>query len=273
MKKLQTLLAAAMCGAIISAAISASAQTAGYGTVVRTVGVASYSLGDNNWHPLLAGKYLPVGAIIRTGHNGVVDIVLGKSVEMPASTIQPDRISYAPDSPVRGMVGYKPAVEQNVVRLTPNTTLGIDKLTITDTGADTVSDTELNLKEGKIFASVKKITGDSQYLIKLPKGIAGVRGTTFSISADGTVAVFESKGGGVVLSLVQPNGETKTFLVTPGLLLDPVTGLPSPVPFELLQMMNGVFTSLQTIYFQVVDFSFDHTKVYVSPTQGGPGNN
>ncbi len=67
----------------------------------------------------------------------------------------------------------------------PNTTLGIDKLTITDTGADTVSDTELNLKKGKIFASVKKLSGASQYLIKLPSGIAGVRGTKFSISADG----------------------------------------------------------------------------------------
>jgi len=61
-----------------------------------------------------------------------------------------------------------------------------------------VSDTELNLKEGKIYASVKKITGASQYLIKLPNGIAGVRGTLFSISADGTIACFESQGGGVV---------------------------------------------------------------------------
>ena len=85
MKKLQTLLAAAICGAIISAAASASAQTAkqGYGTVVRAIGIASYSLGDDQWHPLQAGKYLPAGSMIRTGHDGIVDVVLGKSVEMP----------------------------------------------------------------------------------------------------------------------------------------------------------------------------------------------
>jgi hypothetical protein len=275
MKKIQALIAATVCGAILSVSTTTFAQTgqAGFATVVRVAGMASYSLGDDNWHPLVAGKYLPVGAIIRTGQNGVVDVVLGKNVDLPHTVWTPDTIAYAPDSPVRGMIAYKPSAEQNVVRLTPDTTLAIDKLTVTDTGADTVSDTELNLKKGKIFASVKKLTGASLYLIKLPSGIAGVRGTKFSLSADGTAAVFESTGGGLVLSLVLPDGTTKTFVVTPGQLLDPITGQPAVIPGDLANVLSDLFNALQTIYAQVNYASFDSTKCYVSPTHGGHGHN
>lgn len=273
MKKLQILLAAAMCGVVLN--VSAQSGVSGYATVVRVQGAAYYSLGaGEREYPLVAGKSLPAGAIIRTENNGVVDVVLGKAVEAPQAAWQPDRITLAADSPVRGMIGYKPSVEQNVVRLTPGTTLAIDKLTITDTGADTVSDTELDLKKGKIFASVKKLSGASQYLIKLPNGIAGVRGTLFAISADGTVAVFESKGGGVVLSMVLPDGSTKTFLVAPGQFVDPASGggQPGALPPGALSNLQSIFTGLQTLYLEVVSFSFDSTRIYCSPTHGGKDN-
>jgi hypothetical protein len=267
MKKLQILLAAAMCGVIFNAA--AQSGVSGYATVVRVVGSAYYSLGAGEAeHPLVAGKALPAGATIRTEDNGIVDVVLGKDLQTPQAFSTPDRISLAADSPVRGMVGYKPSAEQNVVRLTPNTTLAIDKLTVTDTGADTVSDTELDLKKGKIFASVKKLSGASQYLIKLPNGIAGVRGTLFSISADGTVAVFESKAGGVVLSLVLPDGSTKTFLVAPGQFIDPATGKPAALSPEAFSALSKIFTAVKTLYLETVSFSFDRTSIYCSPTHG-----
>lgn len=267
MKKLQMLLAAALCGVVFN--VSAQTGSSGYATVVRVVGSAYYSLGAGEAeHPLLAGKTLPAGAMIRTEDNGIVDVVLGKSLQTPQAFSTPDRVSLAADSPVRGMVGYKPSAEQNVVRLTPGTTLGIDKLMVTDTGADTVSDTELDLKKGKIFASVKKLSGASQYLIKLPNGIAGVRGTLFAISADGTVSVYESKGGGVVLSLVLPDGSTKTYLVAPGQYIDPSTGKPGTLPPEAVDALAKVFTALQTLYLETVSFSFDGTHIYVSPTHG-----
>jgi hypothetical protein len=259
MKKIQALLAAAICGIIFSFAVNASAQD-GYATVVRVAGIASYSLGDDVWHPLLAGKYLPVGAVIRTGHNGVVDVVLGKAVG----------ISPAADSPIRGMTGFKPSAEQNVIRLTPETTLAIDKLTTTDTGADTVSDTELDLKKGTIFASVKKLSGASQYLIKLPSGIAGVRGTKFSISANGDTAVFESHGGGVVLSLVTPSG-TQTVVIAPGQSLNAASGLFSAISADLGKQLGNYFKAIVTIYLEVVNFSRDFNHCYVSPVHGGRG--
>ena len=111
---------------------------------------------------------------------------------MPQAHPTPDQIGPAPDAPVRGMTDYKPSVEQNVVRLSGNTTLKIDKLMVSDTGVDTVSDTELDLQKGRIFASVKKLNGASQYLVKIPNGIAGVRGTKFGLGADGMCAVIKN---------------------------------------------------------------------------------
>ena len=93
----------------------------------------------------------------------------------------PDKVALAPDANVRDMVSYNAAAEQNVIRMEADTVLAIDKLLISNTGVDAVSDTELDLRQGTIFGNVKKLSAASQYLIKTPNGIAGVRGTTFII--------------------------------------------------------------------------------------------
>ena len=277
MKKFQALFFPAVLGVLFSLSVPAFAQAtadSGFATVVRVEGVASYSLGDDKWSPLVAGKILPEGAVIRTGHNGVVDVVLGKDINLPETGVQarwvPSNPSFAPDAPVRGMISYKPAAEQNVVRLTPDTTLGISKLTVTDTGADTVSDTELDLKQGKIFASVKKLPGASVYLIKLPSGIAGVRGTQFSIDVTGKVEVYHSSGGGVVLSLITPNG-TKVTLVGSGFGYNPATGQLTTNSGELANFLKSLFSGLTTIYSPVSFVCIDNTYIYVSPVHGGTG--
>jgi len=279
MKIFQKMLVPALCGVILGMAITVSAGNdiqPGWGTVVRVEGQASYTLGDGNWHALVAGKYLPPGSQINTKQDGVVDVVLGKAVEMPLGKGQPNRISLASDSPVRGWISYKPSAEQNTIRLTPNTTLGLDKITISDTGVDAVSDTELDLKQGKIFGSVKKLTGASKFTVKLPNGIAGVRGTLFSLSVDGVTAVLESHGGGLVLSLTMPDGSTPVYLIGPGQLLDPATGQPVPITPELGRLLNDIFIALRTIYMEVVNYNFnngqtffelDRTQIPVSPTK------
>ncbi len=273
MKNLTNIFASALFAAVVGIGLAASAQLTqpGYATVVRVQGIASYSLGDSRWHPLIPGKLLPAGSTIRTGDSGIVDVVLGKAIEFPQSQKLPDRISPAPDAPVRGLISYKPAAEQNVIRLTPGTIIAIDKLTTTDTAADTVSDTELDLQQGKIFASVKKLSPTSQYLVKIPNGIAGVRGTLFSISADGGVAVFESKSEGLVLSLTI-NGVTKTFLVAPGQILDPSTGNPTSFPPGLDRTLSNIFTALKTIYVEVVNYNENHNNNNISSTAGLIGN-
>jgi hypothetical protein len=272
MKNFKIVLAAIVGIAIAGIATTASAQQAtkqGYATAVRVEGIVTYSLGKGQpEYPLVAGKYLPPGAIIFTKDNGVCDLILGKSVDLPQAKWAPDRISPAPDAAVRGYVTYKPTADQNAVRLTPNSTLAIDKLSIVDTGADTVADTELDLQKGKIFASVRKLSGASQYIVKLPNGVAGVRGTMFSISVDGSVACFESTGGGVILALTLADGSSKTFVIAPGYLMDPTTGQPATMTPQLQHVLKDVFDALRTTYFQVVNFEFDHTGCFISPTTG-----
>ncbi len=271
MKKFQASLVAALCGLVfnLTAMATNGGGNSGYATVVRVKGIASYALPDGKWHPLVGGKILPAGSVVRTGYNGIVDMVLGKDISLPDTAVQG---RWNPGNPTSS----RPAAEQNVVRVTPDTMLGIDKLTVTDTGADTVSDTELNLSQGKIFASVKKITGASQYLIKLPSGIAGVRGTKFSISADGATAVFDDKNHpsrGVVLSLVLPDGSTKTYLIVPGQFLNPSTGGLAVIPSDIVSILTDIFSQLPTT-FQPLQFCSptpNETQCYVSPTHGSNG--
>jgi hypothetical protein len=267
MKNIQTLFHAAVCGLVLAFTTSAIAQGVkqGVATVVRVQGEASYTLGGNDgWHPLVAGKILQAGSTIKTEPDAMVDMVLGKSVGMPQAHPTPDRVGPAPDSPVRGMVGYSPSVEQNVVRLSSNTTLKIDTLTVSDTGVDTVSDTELDLQKGRIFYSVKKLSSESKYLVKIPNGIAGVRGSQGFISADGVC-------GALVHPLWISIAGQPVVTVEQGQQYDPATGQSSPMSSTLLDLLHQIATAANTCYLESVSFSFNRTQCYISPTTGSHG--
>jgi hypothetical protein len=266
MKYIQNLIFVVICGCVLTLAASATAQSAkpGEATVVRISGQARYSLGDGNWHPLVAGKILAAGSVIQTGPDATVDIVLGKSIMMPQSSA-PNRISEAADPAVRGFVSYRPSAEQNTIRMTGDTVLAIDKLTVSDTGVDAVSDTELDLRQGGIYNSVKKLSGASQYLIKIPNGIAGVRGTLFYIDATGNCSVFRNS---VVLSLIGGDGKPATVVVGEGNQFNPQSGQTSPLPPGRITQMDLTFRSLRTMFFGIVNFTFDRTQCRISPTAG-----
>ncbi len=282
MKNLKTLITTVALGLLAAAISSVQAQQSrpGFATAIRTQGIVTYTLGDGKWYPLVPGKYLPPGSSIHTGENGTVDIILGKSIQLPQAKWTPDRISQAPDSPVRGMVTYKPSAEQNMVRLIANSTLAIDRLNTTDTGADTVSDTELDLKEGKIYASVKKLSGASQYLVKIPNGVAGVRGTWFSLGSDGGVAVYESANGGLLMAVTY-KGATFTVQVNEGQMYvvgnnAGGSGQPTTVtiPPELKQTLKQIFDSVKTTYTpENIQYAEDKTvTTHVSATSGLSSN-
>ena len=256
-----------MCATMLGLAVAGYAQTPGPGvaTVVRIEGEARYSSGDTNWHPLVVGKVLGVGAIIQTSHDGSVDMVLGKTIEMPQAQPVPDRISLAPDSNVRGLIDFKPAIQQNMVRLTGDTVLEIDQLVVSDTGLDSVSSTELDLKHGRIYASVKKLSAASEYFIKIPNGVAGVRGTLFEIDAGGWCAVLKDS---VVLALADPTGATSTYVINEGYQFEPLTGQISPLPPDVRNALEQASTALDTTYVEIVSFMYDGTSTFISPTTG-----
>ena len=276
---MRNIYSAVLCGTMFALAVAASAQTLkpGVATVVRIQGEARYSLGDGNWHPLVVGKVFSAGAVIQTAHDASVDLVLGKIIELPQAAPVPDRISFAPDAGVRGMIAFKPAVEQNMVRLTSDTVMAIDKLTVGDTGVDAVSDTELDLKQGRIFANVKKLSAASQYLIKIPNGIAGVRGCVVVIDASGFCAVVKdplepaSHKGALLLSIIGPNGAPTTYQVDEGNQFTPQTGQISPLPPQLRSLFQGIVLALGTAYVETVAFTHDWTYCFISPTTGHAG--
>ena len=85
---------------------------------VRAVrGTADYSDGGS-WVPLRVGKVLTSGAKIRTQAQTTVDLFLD--------------------------------INGPVVRVTENTELGLDKLSFEQTGADSVIETQLDLKSGRL---------------------------------------------------------------------------------------------------------------------------
>jgi hypothetical protein len=268
MKHILTLLALVVGGAALAPASSANDQTVKSTavTVVRIQGQARYSLGDNQWHPLVAGKVLKAGAVIQTAADSMVDLVLSGDVPpMPQPSPAPDKISLAPDSPVRGMISYKPMVAQNVIRMWGDSVLAIDKLTVSETGVDTISDTELDLRTGRIFANVRKLSAASQYLVKIPNGIAGVRGTSFTISANGVIAVFT---GSVVFSYIGPDGKPVTVVINGGEKYDLNIGEPVHLSPQELDVLNKIVCAVPTFYLPVVSFANDRTTVCVSPTTG-----
>jgi hypothetical protein len=268
MKKLQTLLSIAMGGVLLNSGLTASAQPAkpGYATIIRVKGEASYSLDDGaHKFALVAGKFLEPGASIYTGADGVVDVILGKAIDLPQATWVPERVSLSADSPVRGLVSYRPSQEQNVIRLMPGSTLVIDKLTTVSSGADTVSDTELDLKKGGIYASVKKLSPAAQYLVKTPTGIAGVRGTQFSIvlNDDGTiksVVVYRTVGDdGLVLAVTAAGGATQTYMIGDGQSWEPSNPNPVPITPQIRDLLHSIFSALRTPYYGLVNFDYDRT--------------
>jgi hypothetical protein len=279
MKHIQTFVSVAVCGLVLTLAGAACAESIhpGVATVVRIKGEARYSLGDGVWHPLVAGKILQPGAVIQTSHDATVDIVLGKKILMPQANPLPDRVSLATDEKVRDYVSYRPFAEQNAVRMMGDTVLAIDKLMVSDTGVDTVSDTELDLRQGGIYNSVKKLSGASQYIIKIPNGIAGVRGTLFYVNANGQCMAYQNS---VVLSIIGPDGKPLTVVVNEGYQFDPKNqgnGQPSPlapgispVPPSLSYDLDQIFAALRTLYYGEVNFTFDRTQIPISPTLGYP---
>ncbi len=196
MKNYKYLFAALLSGAIMLLNLAALADDhAGVVTVVRIQGAAQYSIdGGTTWIPALVGKSLPAGSIIRSDDKSIVDILVGQNLaDVNVRVLKHD----ASRDPAGNIL---PQREVNMIRLRPNTTFGIDKLTVPDSDPTSVSGAEFNLKKGSIFASVRKVSPSSEYFVKIPNGVAAVRGTQFELSSDGSGSTCSVVSGTVWLS-------------------------------------------------------------------------
>src|SRR5690606_22284182 len=127
-----------------------------------------------------------------------------------------------------------------VVRVTEDTTVGIDRLTVDDLGAEKIIETQLDLRSGRILGNVKKLAATSKYEVKTPQGVAGIRGTRYDISADGTVTVVE--GQVVVVYIVE--GQPVSVTVNAGQTARPPIRAGEPArltqtPIEIQRRINS----------------------------------
>jgi hypothetical protein len=215
------------CGMVMAFATNLLAENAQQGSVkvINIKGSARYIAGPNTtWMPLHIGAILKPGTIIQTASDSYVDLALNneQASGTPLSAMSASGSS-APGSPPppAPTSSYQPKAHQDAIRVFENTVLGIDKMTIDQTGADTVTETQLDLKAGSIFGSVKKLSAASKYEIKIPNGVAGIRGTIFSLSADGKLSLLS---GSIVLAYVSPDGTVMTQVVSGGQSFDAHSG-------------------------------------------------
>lgn len=251
MKRMQCLVnGLVVCGIALAMVSSLAAETVEQlsAKVVRIKGSARYKTANGAWQTLKRGDQLNAGTIVETGVDSRVDLVLGGEGAPPTAR------------PVIGeMLTYQPTAEQNMVRIWENSRLGIDKLTLTETGADMVTETQLDLQAGHIFGSVKKMSAASKYEVKIPNGVAGIRGTVYDISVEGLVKVLV---GSVYLAYVDSQGNAKTQVVMGLQQFDVRTGV--------LQPLSDIDkTSMPRLILQVTPrqmvYTYDSTINFVSP--------
>lgn len=200
---------AVACAAFLSASTTQAAPEQNKAVVRAVRGTANYSTDRGaNWKALKVGTGLNQNSVIRTAPGSTVDLFMNEN---------------------------GPAV-----RVTENTTLGIDRLTIDRTGVDNVIETQLDLRNGRILGNVRKLAAASKYEVKTPQGVAGIRGTRYDISADGTVRVIE--GQVVVVYIV--NGVASTATVNAGQMARPPVQGGAQV--ELAPIPPGIMSDVQT---------------------------
>ena len=258
--------------AIIAAAMltTVSAQTTqdGFAKVVRLKGAAR-TMPDGK--AVKIGQVLKPGAIIQTAADSYVDLVLNnaKATQGLSSALSDDEPATTVSANDTAS-NYKPKVVQDAIRIFENTVIGVDKLTITKAGDETVTETQLDLKAGRIFGTVKKLSAESVYEIKVPNGVAGIRGTIYLIGADGVVSVLS---GAVVISYVS-NGSVMTKEVPAGYQFNPTTGQVTPISNPLLRQL----VRLAEIFSKYLPnlpgatFIYDNTIYNVSPVQTRTGH-
>ena len=226
--KTLTWLVAGMVSIVLVASANAQSTKDRTGKVVRIKGAARYSVGNNVWQPLKVGTILRSHSVVQTAADSYADIVLNEDAK--ADAISMPRVSAksasASASSGGGGGGGSKAPDHDVVRVQEDSVLAIDKLSAADTGVDRVTETELDLRSGSIFGSVKKQAAASRFEVKIPNGVAGIRGTTFMITASGIISVLT---GSVVSAYTDDSNNVTTKIVPAGFQFNSRSGQMAPI--------------------------------------------
>ncbi len=107
-------------------------------------------------------------------------------------------------------------------------TVILDELSFDDAGPEVVVNTKINLQAGKVAGYVKKTSSQSTYTVVTPTTTAAIRGTTYMVSAEGDVYVWDGcvdvQSGGVRYNVCAGQHFDPRI---PGVVPNP---LPTPLP-------------------------------------------
>ena len=187
----------------------------GSAKVRQIKGSARYSADSGAWIPLKVGTTLHPGASVQTAPESIVDLDLGENGPM--------------------------------IRIAPNSTVSLDKLTFAGTGIDSVIETRLSVQNGTLIGNVKKLAKASKYEIKTPNGVAGIRGTDYVVSVkklpDGTYEVTFTDVDGTLVVVALVNGTPETVVLNAGESWTPGSPV-RPTPRDLLDFYRREIAQL-----------------------------
>lgn len=196
-------------------ALATAAQAAvekGAARVVAVHGTAEVSLDGSTWAPLKKGENLREGALVRTTGSAAADLDLGRN--------------------------------GSSLRVMPNSTVALAALTFEETGLETIVNTQIDLRQGRVLGHVQKLSTASKYEVKAPKASATVRGTRYDMSAEGKLVVAE---GSVVVVALREDGSAVTRVVNASETFSPVSGLVTPASENDLADLGGSASSVPGI--------------------------
>jgi hypothetical protein len=174
--------------AFCATALIAASDHAGGAKVRFVVGTAQVAKGAGAGQAVERYMVLHSGDVVKTDGKSHVDLALGNN--------------------------------NGSVQVTPASELALEKLTYVNTGLEQTHDTQLFLRAGTVAGVVNKMAAASKYEVKTPKGVVGIRGGRYRISANGDVAVTD---GRAVMALTMPDGSVKTFTIDQGNMLAAAT--------------------------------------------------
>lgn len=222
--------------ALLGVVSSSLAQTTPGRAEVRSVkGTAMWSTNGAPAKPLKVGTVLRSGTIITTGTNSAVDLFLG--------------------------------ISAGVIRIAESSTLSLDSLKITETGADKKVEVQLDLPDGEMYFNVNKLSKASRYEIKMPTGVAGIRGTKGSFNArpGNTKPPIVLLEGTLVFVHAKPNGQVTTYTLKapPAVSFTPDEGIKEAPP----ALVKIVVTQVESVTKSATPATFPPPKQNAQPTE------
>jgi hypothetical protein len=182
--------------AFIAFAVTAQSATKRQARVSALAGTVTYAKGGSgDFRPVAVGDVLQEGDVIKTGAGSHVDIDLGNNV--------------------------------GIIQLTPSSTLALRTLTI-DNGADVVTETDSELRQGALYFKVNKLAKASRFEIATPKGVAGIRGTAGYLTSEGQLTISEGLAG-------MAFSPTEVVIVKAGEMVSATDRQPRPAPGIVLR--------------------------------------